>query len=60
MSEFEQNLGRATATILTRFQRCAVRAIYGGEFYTNDKTLTNLTPVDNTSIVKVSKALRKI
>jgi len=54
MSEFEQNLGRAQH-YLTRFKDAPLGQFIGGEFYTNDKTFTNLTPVDNTSIGEVSE-----
>ena len=52
MSEFEQNLSRAKQ-YLTRFKEAPLGQFIGGEFYTNEKTFTNLTPVDNTSIGEV-------
>ena len=54
MSEFEQNLSRAKQ-YLTRFKEAPLGQFIGGEFYTNEKTFTNLTPVDNTSIGEVSE-----
>lgn len=54
MSEFEQNLSRATQ-YLTRFKDAPLGHFVGGEFYTNEKTFTNLTPVDNTSIGEISE-----
>ena len=54
MSEFEQNLSRAKQ-YLTRFKDTPLGQFVGGEFYTNEKTFTNLTPVDNTSIGEVSE-----
>lgn len=54
MSEFEQNLSRAKQ-YLTRFKDAPVGQFVGGEFYTNDKTFTNKTPVDNTSIGEISE-----
>jgi len=54
MSEFKQNLSRAEQ-YLTRFKDAPLGQFIGGEFYTNEKTFTNLTPVDNTSIGEVSE-----
>ena len=54
MSEFEQNLSRAKR-YLTRFKNTPLGQFIGGEFYTNENTFTNLTPVDNTSIGEVSE-----
>jgi 5-carboxymethyl-2-hydroxymuconic-semialdehyde dehydrogenase len=54
MSEFEQNLSRAEQ-YLTRFKNAPLGQFIGGEFYTNEKTFSNLTPVDNTSIGEVSE-----
>ncbi|MEM5550182.1 5-carboxymethyl-2-hydroxymuconate semialdehyde dehydrogenase [Pseudoalteromonas neustonica] len=53
MSEFEQNTSRA-AQYLTRFKGAPVGHFVGGEFYTNDKTFTNKTPVDNSAIGEIS------
>lgn len=54
MTEFEQNLNRAEQ-YLTRFKNAPVGHFIGGEFYTNDETFTNHTPVDNTAIGEISK-----
>ena len=54
MSEFEQNLSRAEQYLM-RFKDAPVGQFVGGKFYTNEKTFTNLTPVDNTSIGEVSE-----
>lgn len=54
MTEFEQNLSRAEQ-YLTRFKNAPVGHFIGGEFYTNDETFTNYTPVDNTAIGEISK-----
>ncbi|MFT6899421.1 MAG: 5-carboxymethyl-2-hydroxymuconic-semialdehyde dehydrogenase [Paraglaciecola sp.] len=54
MTEFEQNLSRAEQ-YLTRFKNAPVGHFIGGEFYTNDETFTNHTPVDNTAIGEISK-----
>lgn len=54
MSEFEQNTNRAKQ-YLTRFKDAPLGHFVGGEFYINDKTFTNKTPVDNTSIGEVSE-----
>ncbi len=54
MSEFEQNLSRAEQ-YLTRFKNAPLGQFIGGEFYTNEKTFSNLTPVDNTSMGEVSE-----
>lgn len=54
MTEFEHNLSRAEQ-YLTRFKNAPVGHFIGGEFYTNDETFTNHTPVDNTAIGEISK-----
>jgi len=54
MSEFENNLNRSTQ-YLTRFKNSPVGHFIDGEFYVNDKTFTNLTPVDNTALGEVSE-----
>lgn len=54
MSEFEQNKSRAKQ-YLARFKDAPVGHFIGGEFYTNDETFTNHTPVDNSAIGEISK-----
>ena len=54
MSEFENNLSRAE-TYLSRFKNAPLGHFVDGEFYSNQSTFTNFTPVDNTSIGEVSE-----
>jgi len=54
MSEFENNLSRAEA-YLSRFKDAPLGHFVDGEFYSNQSTFTNLTPVDNTPIGEVSE-----
>jgi 5-carboxymethyl-2-hydroxymuconic-semialdehyde dehydrogenase len=54
MTEFEHNLSRAEQ-YLTRFKNAPVGHFIGGEFYTNDETFTNHTPIDNTAIGEIAK-----
>jgi 5-carboxymethyl-2-hydroxymuconic-semialdehyde dehydrogenase len=54
MSEFEQNINRSKQ-YLTRFKEVPLGQFVGGKFYINDKTFTNKTPVDNSSIGEVSE-----
>ena len=54
MSEFENNLSRAE-NYLSRFKNVPLGHFVDGEFYSNQNTFTNFTPVDNTSIGEVSE-----
>ena len=54
MSEFENNLSRAE-NYLSRFKNVPLGHFVDGEFYSNQSTFTNFTPVDNTSIGEVSE-----
>ncbi|MBB1274630.1 5-carboxymethyl-2-hydroxymuconate semialdehyde dehydrogenase [Psychromonas sp. SR45-3] len=54
MSEFENNLSRAK-NYLSRFKNVPLGHFVDGEFYSNQSTFTNFTPVDNTSIGEVSE-----